>query len=137
LLVTVNISFAPFTVLPSHNTIVITDGGVKKSHVTTAAAHIWSDNMVIKELQVNSINITSLKTELMAICTGLISAMEIDNIHDIIVITNSIMTGKKILESKVDPLQNIVILLAFAIKSFFSKDGRNKINFWYCPSKAE
>jgi len=31
----------------------------------------------------------------------------------------------------------MVILLTSAIKSFFSKDGRNKIHFWYCPSKAE
>jgi len=24
-----------------------------------------------------------------------------------------------------------------AIKTFFSKDGKNKIHFWYCSSKAE
>jgi len=93
--------------------------------------------MVIKELQVNSINVTALEAELMAICTGLIPTMEIENIHDIIVITDSIVAGKKILESKVNPLQNMVIPLTSAIKFFFSKDGRNKIHFWYCPSKAE
>jgi len=38
----------------------------------------------------------------MAIHTGLISAMEIDNIHDITVITDSIAAARKILESKVD-----------------------------------
>jgi len=93
--------------------------------------------MVIKELQVNSINITALEAELMAICTGLIPTMEIENIHNIIVITDSIVAGKKILESKVNPLQNMIIPLTSAIKSFFSKDDRNKIHFWYCPSKAE
>jgi len=46
--------------------------------------------VVIKELQVNSINVTSLEAELMAIHTGLIPAMEIENTHDIIVITDSI-----------------------------------------------
>jgi len=65
----------------------------------------------------------------MAIHTGLISAMEIDSIHDITVITDSIAAAKKILESKVDPLQNMFILLASAIKMFLSKDGRNKIRF--------
>ena len=40
----------------------------------------------------------------MAICTGLISVMEIDNIYDITVITNSIAAARKILESKVNPL---------------------------------
>jgi len=75
--------------------------------------------------------------ELMAICTGLISAMEIDNIHTITVITDSIAAARKILESKVDPLQNMFIPLASTVKTFLSKDGRNKIHFWYCPSKAK
>ena len=35
----------------NHNsTAVIADGGVKKSHVTTAAVHIWANNSVIKQL---------------------------------------------------------------------------------------
>jgi len=93
--------------------------------------------VVIKELQINSINITPLEAELMAIHTRLIPTMEIDDIYNITNITDSITTARKILESKVDPLQNIFIPLASAIKSFFSKDGRNKIHFWYCPSKAE
>jgi len=75
---------------------------MKKSHVTTAAAHIWADNSITKQLQVHSINITFIEAELMAICTGLIPAMEIDNIHNITVITNSIATARKILESKVN-----------------------------------
>jgi len=73
----------------------------------------------------------------MTIHTGLIPAMEIDDIHDITIITDSIAATRKILESKVNPLQNMLILLASAIKTFLSKDGRNKIYFWYCPSKAE
>jgi len=93
--------------------------------------------MVIKELQVNSINITALEAKLMAICTRLILVMEIENIHDITVITDSIVVGRKILESRVNPLQNMVIPLTSAIKFFFSKDSRNKIHFWYYSSKAE
>jgi len=40
----------------------------------------------------------------MAICTGLTPAIEIDSVHDIMVITDFIAVAKKILESKVDPL---------------------------------
>ena len=69
--------------------------------------------------------------------TGLIPAMEIDNIHDITVIIDSITAARKILESKVDPLQNMFIPLASAVKTFLSKNSRNKIHFWYCPSRAE
>jgi len=31
----------------------------------------------------------------------------------------------------------MIIPLASVIKTFLNKDGRNKIYFWYCPSKAE
>jgi len=65
----------------------------------------------------------------MAIYTGLIPTMKINNIHNTTVITDSIATAKKILESKVNPLQNMIILLAFAIETFLSKDSRNKIYF--------
>jgi len=60
-----------------------------------------------------------------------------NNIYDIIVIADSITTAKKILESKVNHLQNMFILLASAIKAYLRKDSRNKIYFWYCPSKAK
>jgi len=58
----------------------------------------------------------------MAIRTGLIPAMEIDSIHDITVITDSIPAAKKILESKVDPLQNMFIPLALSRTEFRRKE---------------
>jgi len=88
----------------SNSAAVITDGSIKKSHVATAVAHIWSYNSVVKQFQVQSINITSIEAKLMAIHTGLIPAIEMNNIYDIIVITNSITAAKRILESKVNPL---------------------------------
>jgi len=122
----------------NHNSAaVIADRGVKKSHVATAAAHIWADNSVIKQLCVHSLNVTSIEAELMAIRTGIIPAMEIDNIHDITVITDSITAARKILKSKVNSLQNMFIPLAAAVKTFLSKDGSNKIRFWYYPSRAK
>ena len=87
-----------------------------------SAAHIWADNSVIKQLQVHSVNVISIKAELMAIHTGLIPAMEIDNIHNITIITDSMATAKKILESKVNPLQSMFIPLALVVKTFLSKD---------------
>jgi len=95
------------------------------------------DNSIVQFLQANSINITSIEAELMAIHLGLIPAMEEENVHDIIVITDSIAAVKKFFESKTDPLQNMFIPVTSAIDSFFRKDGRNKIQFWFCPSKAK
>jgi len=73
----------------------------------------------------------------MAICTGLIPTMEMNDIHDIIIITNSISAARKILESKVNPLQNMFIPIASTIEAYLRKEGRNKIHFWYYPSKAK
>ena len=120
-----------------HNIAIIVDGGIKKLQVATAVMHIWTDNSIVRCLQVNSINVTSIEAELMAIRLGLIPAIEEENIHNIIVITNSIAATKKIFESKTDPLQNMFIPVTSEINSFFRKDSRNKIQFWFCPSKAK
>jgi len=53
--------------------------------------------------------------------------MENENIHDIIVITDSISAASKILESKVNPFQNMVIPLVYAIKLYLFRDSKNNI----------
>ena len=106
-----NLNNSFFSSQTSHNsTAIITDGSIKKSHIATAVAHIWSNNSVIKQLQIQAINVTSIEAKLMAIHIGFIPAMEINNIHNITVITNSIAAASKVLKSKVNSLQNLVIL---------------------------
>jgi len=63
--------------------------------------------------------------------------MEKENVHNIILITDSIVAAKKIFESKIDSLQNIFIPVTSAVNSFFKKDSQNKIQFWFCSSKAK
>ena len=82
-------------------------------------------------------NVAPIEAKLMAIYIGLIPVMDNNNTHNITIITNSIKDTKKIIESKVNPFQSLVILLATKIKMFFCKDRRNKIQFWFCPNKAE
>jgi len=120
-----------------HSAAVIANGGVKKSNVASAIAHIWNDNSITEQFQIQTMNIISIKAELMAICIGLIPAMKNNDTHNIIVITNSITATSKVLKSHVNLFQNIIIPLAARIKSFLSKDNRNAIYYWYCPSKAE
>lgn len=69
------------------------------------AAHIWVNNFIVKQLQLQSTNVISIKAELMAIQIGLILAIKLTNTHDIIIITDSISTARKILESKVNPVR--------------------------------
>jgi len=82
-------------------------------------------------------NVTFAKAKLMTIHIGLIPAIANNNIYNITVVTNSITATSKILESHINLFQNIIILLAFKIKSFLSKDNRNAIYFWYCLSKVK
>jgi len=102
-----------------YNIAIIADGGIKKSQVATTVAYIWSENSLVQCLQANSINVTSIEAELMATRLGLIPTMEEENVHNIIVITDSIATAKKVFESKTNPLQNMFILVTSAIDSFF------------------
>ena len=88
--------------LPYHAGVIV-DGGIKKSNIATATIHIWKDNQVIKQLQFQTINITSIKAKLIAICIGFISAIERDDIHNVIIITDSIAAANKILELYVNP----------------------------------
>jgi len=82
-------------------------------------------------------NITSVEAELMAIYSSLISAMEYQDVHEIIVITDSITAAKKIFKSHINPLQTSIIPIATGVKEFLVRDNCNCIHFWYCPSKAE
>jgi len=131
-----NQAFRSFQTTP-HNITIIADGSIKKSQVATAVTHIWLEHSIVQRLQANSINVTSIEAELMAIYLGLIPAIEEENVHNIIVITDFIAAAKKVFESKTNSLQNMFIPVTLAIDSFFRKDGRNKIQFWFCPSKAK
>jgi len=79
----------------------------------------------------------SVKAKLMAICIGLIPVIANNDTYNIIVITDSITTASKVLESNINSFQNIAIPLATKIKSFLSKNNRNAIYFWHCPSKVK
>jgi len=76
----------------------------------------------------------SIKAKLMSMHIGL---MNNEDTHEIIIITDSITVASKILESQINSLQKIIILLTSRIKSFLSRDNKNAIHFWQCPKKTE
>jgi len=63
--------------------------------VATTIAYIGENNGIIKQTKVQTMKITSLKAELMVICSGLIPAMEDQEVYEIIVITDSLTVAKK------------------------------------------
>ena len=83
----------------SKDIAVISDGSVKTVGSATAIAHIWKDNKVIAQLKAHANNITSLEAELMAMRIGLIHALEDPEAQQVLVITDSLEAGKKIISS--------------------------------------
>lgn len=82
-------------------------------------------------------NITSAEAELMAICIGLIPAIENPSNHQILIVTDAITAAKQILESRPNPFQKAIIPIASSLKAFLEKDNRNRVHFWQCPNKAQ
>jgi len=116
---------------------VIADGSVKTAGSATAIAHTWKDNKVIAQLKAHTVNITPLEAELMAIRIGLTSALEDPNPQQVLVITDSLEAGKRIISPSDRYLQKSIIPIAEKIKDFLNKDICNSIHFWHCPNKLE
>jgi len=131
-----NLAFEKVQKSPN-NIAIISDGSVKVVGSATAIAHVWKDNKVINKLKAHTNNVTSLETELMAIRIGLTSAFENAEAYQILVITDALEAGKKIISSGDQYLQKSIIPIAEKIQSFLSKDSRNSIHFWHCPNKLE
>jgi len=121
----------------SKDIAIISDGSVKAVGSATAVAHIWKDNKVITQLKAHANNITPLEAELMAIHIGLMHALEDSETQQVLVITDSLEAGKKIISSGDQHLQKSIIPIAEKIKEFLSKDRCNFIHFWHYSNKLE
>ena len=117
----------------------IVDGSVKKTktNIVTSIVRIWKENTIVDRLIVQTMNVTPIEAELMAIRIGLTSAVANNDTRSITVITDSLSAAQKILDSHVHPYQSAIVPIASKIKSYLNKDCRNSIHFWYCPSKAK
>ena len=73
----------------------------------------------------------------MAIHIGLTSAFENSEAYQILVITDALEAGKKIISLGDQYLQKSIIPIAEKIQNFLSKDSRNSIHFWHYPNKLE
>ena len=101
----------------SKDIAIISDGSVKTVGSATAIAHIWKDNKVIAQLKAHTNNITSLEAKLMAICIGLTRALEDPEAQQVLVITDSLEAGKKIILSGNQYLQKSIIPITEKISS--------------------
>ena len=116
--------------------IVVSDASIK-NQVATLIAHIHiHDNPVIKMIH-HAINITTTEAELFTIRCGINQATCLPNISQIIVISDSIYTAKRIFDSLSHPYQLHTSTISSELREFFIRNHNNSIKFWNCSSHCK
>ena len=118
----------------SQTALVITDASIKND-IATSISHIHSYNRPLIKTVHHASFVTSTEAELFAIRCGINQACVINNVSKIIVVTDSIHAAKKIFNSGSHPYQIHSAAILSELRTFFSSNESNIIEFWECPSK--
>ena len=124
----------PHCSLDSQTALVITDASIKND-IATSISHIHSYNQPLVKTVHHASFVTSMEAELFAIRCSINQACVINNVSKIIVVTNSIYAAKKIFDSGSHPYQIHSAAILSELRTFFSSNESNIIEFWECPSK--
>lgn len=108
--------------------IVISDASIKKN-VATLILHIHSKSNILSKTIHHAINITSAKTELFTIRYGINQVVQVQDVKNIIVITNTIHAARHIFDSSIHPYQLQSITIVQDLRAFFTKSSNNSIAF--------
>jgi len=79
-------------------------------------------------------NISTTEAELFAIRRGISQDAHTNGITNIAVVTDAIPAAKRIFDTSCHPFQLHSIAISRDLRAFFSRDPRNSITFWDCPS---
>jgi len=118
----------------SQMALVITDASIKND-ITTSISHIHSYNRPLVKIVHHASFVTSTEAELFTIRCGINQACAINNVSKIIVVTDSIHAAMKIFDSGSYPYQIHSATILSELRTFFSSNESNIIEFWECPSK--
>lgn len=121
--------------ISSSSICIIADGGVKKD-TTSAIAHIWNLNKVVKRVALHATKVTSNEAEIMAIRLGLNYAFSCEHTKHITVITDSIHGARKIIDMTNHSYSLITAPISKDTHKFLSKSPEHSISFWHCPSNS-
>ena len=113
--------------------VIISNASIK-NQVTTFIIYIHTHNSLVIRTIYYIINIMLTEVELFAIRCGINQAICLSNINQIIVITDSIHTAKKIFNLLNHLYQIQLLLISRELRDFFIKDHSNFIKFHDCPS---
>jgi len=116
--------------------IIASDASIK-NNVAMSIAHIHThDKLLIKTIH-HAVSVTSTEVELFAIRCGINQATHIDNISNIIIVTDSIHMVKRIFDPSIHPFQVQSATVLSDLCYFFNCHTNNSIEFWECLSRLK
>ena len=116
------------------NTLFIISDASLKNNVATSVTHIQRGQALITKAIYHAMNISTTEAELFAIGQGISQAAHTDSITNIAVVTDTIPAAKRIFDTLCHLFQLHSIAISRDLRAFFSRDPRNSITFWDCPS---
>ena len=128
--ITLRASFNP------SSTIIVSNASIM-NYVATLIFHIHSFNKSIIKTIHRAINITTIEAKLFTIWCSINQAVASSNVNQIVVITDSLYNTRRIFNSLIHLYQIYSATISQELREFFSKDVRNHIEFWDCPSKQK
>ena len=117
-----------------HAALVIIDASIK-NNIATSISHIHSANHPLIKTVHHASFVTSMEAEPFAIRCGINQACSISNVSKIVVVTDSIHIAKKIFDYGCHPFQIHLAAILSELRTFFSSNDSNSIEFCECPSK--
>ena len=120
--------------LDPYSAVIVSDASIK-NQVTTSISHIHSHNNPVIKTKHHAIRVMSSEAELFAIRCCINQATYLPNVNQIIIITDSIHTTKKIFDSSEHPYQLQSMIISQDLREFFKKSNNHLIEFWDFPSQ--
>jgi len=115
------------------NTLFIISDASLKNNVATSVTHIQRGQALITKAIYHAMNISTTEAELFAIGRGISQAAHTDSITNIAVVRHYPSCQKNI-RHFVPSIPATFYFISRDLRAFFSRDPRNSITFWNCPS---
>jgi len=114
-------------------TLIVSNTSIK-NQVIISISHIHIHNRPVIEMLYYTVNITSIEAKLFAIRYNINQATNLMGINKIVIITDSIHSARKIINSSSHSYQVHVTSISYELGNFFDSSCNNMIEFWECPS---
>ena len=118
----------------SHDIIFIISDTSVKNNIVTSVSYIQRKHNIIRKTIYHAMNISSTKAKLFIIRCGISQATQIQEVKQIVIITDAILVVKKNFNTSHYLYQLHSITISNDLRKFFNKNPNNLITFWDCLS---